>query len=83
VVPLIVFRPASDCTLSPIRRSCTSRSPEGVEISVPFKKQLPLLLLLTVVVIVALGLVLPLYSWLPLLLVLLLLPLLFVAMRTL
>jgi hypothetical protein len=52
----MVLRPARVWTSSPIRRSSTRRSPEGVEIFVPFKKQLPPLLL-TVVVIVAVGVV--------------------------
>jgi hypothetical protein len=37
----MVLRPTSVWTSSPIRRSCTRRSPEGVEMFVPFKKQLP------------------------------------------
>jgi hypothetical protein len=36
----MVLRPARVWTSSPIRSSCTRRSPEGDEILVPFKKQL-------------------------------------------
>src|ERR1700738_3574703 len=36
----MVLRPARVWTSSPICSSCTRRSPEGVEILVPFKKQL-------------------------------------------